>query len=562
MPEPVKATKEVERKQDKLVEKVEVAKEVDEVAAREAAEAEESFRSLLVESFRSLLDEALIVAIASDYDLTKESGYQSAKNILEELVGNVSSGEAAGISPSGIAEGPNEMTDSSSTTEITNSQDFFSSNDADTTDTDLTSLTSGGLYRVPELTTFDDENEDSKFVLLQSMFIEIKEYDIKHSLKKANGDFQAALDDLLTIQYLKATGQEKKGVDGFFNPEGDSVEGGKKSRRRKKGKKPLVNDNMNTANMATSSDVLKDKKRQDEIAYLADRLDLPFNKVSDIYCQKRFAIGATAVEILDQHISLGIEAQDDESKRNTTELADKYRNVPEHYIATIVQITSSISQWADDIAALLSKHFAKNSWTQKLPMDYALTPLLEEDLEEFETISPSKAAASKIFRQPAPQPADRITYTQVVEEANQYTRARREAAQLSLRGASNPLYRQAAGYYAGLGREQSRYEEHLFSTAADNLVDGQSTPSTIDLHGVYVQDGVRIAKARVQSWWDALGESRSEEASQQPLTVITGLGRHSAGGASQLRQGVAAALLQEGWKMRVETGRFVVTGRR
>jgi hypothetical protein len=66
----------------------------------------------------------------------------------------------------------------------------------------------------------------------------------------------------------------------------------------------------------------------------------------------------------------------------------------------------------------------------------------------------------------------------------------------------------------------------------------------------------------VQAWWNGLGEFRTDKARQQPFTVITGLGRHSAGGVSHLRQAVAAALLQDGWKMQVETGRFVVTGRR
>jgi hypothetical protein len=88
------------------------------------------------------------------------------------------------------------------------------------------------------------------------------------------------------------------------------------------------------------------------------------------------------------------------------------------------------------------------------------------------------------------------------------------------------------------------------------------TASLIDLHGVRVQDGVRIARQRVQAWWDGLGEFRSRRAREQPFTVITGLGRHSAGGVSQMRQAVARALLQDGWQLQVETGRFVISGRR
>lgn len=523
----------------------------------------------LVESFRSLLDEALVVAIVSDYELTKDSEYESAKTILEGLAKDVSSEEATGFNPSGMGESPEETTDGLSTTETSNSQHPSRANDTDTTTSDLTPSSSGGLYSMPVLDTFDEDSEESKILSLQNMFTELKEYDIKNSLKQANGDFQTALDNLLNIQYLKSTGQQPMGIDGFFRPEDEFTEVSKKKRRnRKKGKRPLTADDLSSPTGATSPDALKNMKRQDEIAYLADRLDLPFDEVSEIYCRKRFASGHTALEILDQHISLGIEAQDDASKQYAKELADKYRNVPEQYMATIVQVTGSIPQWSDDIAALLSKHFTKHPWTKKLPINYTLTPLPDEDVEGFETVSSSrkKAAVSKIAGQTAPKAADRMSYAQASDKATQYTRARREAAssaaQLNRRGASNPLYRQAAGYYAGVAREQGRYEKQASSTAADILVEENSTPTQIDLHGVYVQDGVRIARARVQSWWNGLGEFRSEKARQQPFTVVTGLGRHSAGGVSQLRQAVAAALLQEGWDMRVETGRFVVRGRR
>lgn len=308
---------------------------------------------------------------------------------------------------------------------------------------------------------------------------------------------------------------------------------------------------------------------QDEIAYIADRLNIPFEDVSNIYYRKRCSSGATAVEVLDQHISLGIETQDDAGKQRAQELAQKYRNVPEKYMPTVVQFTSSIPQWSDDIAALLSKHFAKNPWTQKLNLDYTLSPLPQDDIEGFETVSSGKAAANRVARPMAARPgqsANPIAYAQAADKASRYNQAKREAAasaaNLHRRGTSNPLYRQAAGYYSEVAREQARYAQQATSSAADLLVDQQSSRNSVDLHGVYVQDGVRIARERVQAWWAGLGEFRSEKARQQNFTVITGLGRHSAGGVSQLRQAVAAALLQDGWKLQVETGRFVVKGRR
>ncbi|EEU40521.1 uncharacterized protein NECHADRAFT_32522 [Fusarium vanettenii 77-13-4] len=525
-------------------------------------ETSEELVQKLVESFRSLLDEALVVAIASDHDLKQQGQYEAAKAILDGLAQDVTAEEATGFNPSGISsvnEDPNEET---STTE-TGSQQASRARDTDTSVSDVTSSTASTAYSIPRLTSFNDDSEESKVLLLQGMFSELKEFDIKHSLKKANGDFQTALDDLLNIQYLKSTGQEQKGVDGFFQPETNV---GKKRKNRKKGKKPSVDDTPSSSSGTSTPGDLKEMKRQDEIAYLADRLDLPFGFVSGIFYNKRCASGATAVEILDQYIAQGIETQDEAAKKYAQELAQKYRNVPEKYMSTIVQVTGSISQESDDIAALLSKHFAKNPWTQKLDLNYPLTPLPQEEIDGFGTVTYGKAKMTKPLAPRLGSPFDPTAYTQAAEKASQYTRAKREAAasaaQLSRRGASNPLYRQAAGYYAEVAREQGRYAAQATSTAADLLVEEQSTASSIDLHGVYVQDGVRIARQRTQAWWSALGEFRSEKARQQPFTVITGLGRHSAGGVSQLRQAVAAALLQDGWKMQVETGRFVIKGRR
>lgn len=235
-------------------------------------------------------------------------------------------------------------------------------------------------------------------------------------------------------------------------------------------------------------------------------------------------------------------------------------------MSTIVQVTGSASQEADDIAALLSKHFAKNPWTQKLDLNYPLTPLPQEEIDGFETVTYGKARVTKPTAPKLGSALDPSAYAQAAEKASQYSQAKRQAAasaaQLNRRGGSNPLFRQAAAYYAEVAREQGRHAAQATSTAADLLVEKQSTASSIDLHGVYVQDGVRIARQRTQAWWSGLGEFRSEKARQQPFTVITGLGRHSAGGVSQLRQAVAAALLQDGWKMQVETGRFVIKGRR
>lgn len=278
------------------------------------------------------------------------------------------------------------------------------------------------------------------------------------------------------------------------------------------------------------------------------------------------------MELLNQYISHGVETQDDAGKEHAEELAKKYRQVPEKYMATIVHVAGAIPNFADDIASLLNKHFAKQTKGKKLDLAYRLTPLPRDDIEGGTIQAPGSAAAKSAISsgglsRAAGSSVKAIDVAEAVQQANSYHQARRDAAasaaQMHRKGASSPLYRQAASYYSDLAREQARYAQTATSNAAEILVDQQSTYNSMDLHGVQVQDGVRIARQKVQDWYQGLGEMRARKLRDgASFTVITGLGRHSAGGVSQMRQGVAAALLQDGWKVRVETGKFVVTGRR
>ncbi|KAK4197333.1 hypothetical protein QBC40DRAFT_285706 [Triangularia verruculosa] len=134
----------------------------------------------------------------------------------------------------------------------------------------------------------------------------------------------------------------------------------------------------------------------------------------------------------------------------------------------------------------------------------------------------------------------------------------RSAASLRRQG---PLARQAAVVYTERAREQARAAFEQASSLADVHVRQQSTATMVDLHGVLVLDGVRIAREHVRRWWDGLGENRAAEARDPGFTVVTGLGRHSAGGVSRLRQAVGAMLKNDGWRVETLTGSFHVRGR-
>lgn len=124
-----------------------------------------------------------------------------------------------------------------------------------------------------------------------------------------------------------------------------------------------------------------------------------------------------------------------------------------------------------------------------------------------------------------------------------------------------PLGRQGAVVYTERAREARGASMAHMARAAEMQVNHQSTDATLDLHGVFVMDGVRIAKQRVWNWWNNLGEGRSTLAKQTGFTVVTGVGKHSVGGVSRLRQAVGLYLKNDGWKVETLTGSFYVTGR-
>jgi hypothetical protein len=133
------------------------------------------------------------------------------------------------------------------------------------------------------------------------------------------------------------------------------------------------------------------------------------------------------------------------------------------------------------------------------------------------------------------------------------------AAALSRKG---PLYRQGAVVYTERIGADVRASRASQADSYRRLVHSQSTPLKTDLHGVPVLDGVRIAKERVQRWWETLDqEERERKKAVHGFTVVTGVGYHSSGGFSRLRQAVGAALKNNGWKVEDLTGEFLITGR-
>ncbi|KAM0274921.1 hypothetical protein ACHAQH_007730 [Verticillium albo-atrum] len=523
----------------------------------------------LVEEFASLLDESLIIAITTDHDLNDPAQFEASRDILKTLASDVVLEEATGFNASGVANAFDTQDDANDARD-SSAQSHDSTSHHRDSDSCTTAITSPPLEAAdgpsPRITAFEGQSEDFQIRQLQDMFADLKAHDIQLAFKKSNGDFFTAMESLLNTQYLESTGERKKGIDGFFRPEGASTGKRKRKKKHRKGASSAPGSST-TTEPSSPTERDGDSKYLEEILFVAEKLDLPYDEASHVFHAQGCSRERTIIEYLDSYLQQGARATSDTSRARVTELSNLYRNIPEQYFPPLIGIAGDVDQWVDELASLLNPYFA-NLGPKRLAIDYKLTPLVGAEIESFTPVA-SKAhkrgTSSAMPPPPVPQSSQPLSYQDALHAANSHAAARSHsytsAAATYKRGSSNPLYRQAAAYYAERGREQSQTYAKARSAAADILVTDNSSRKVIDLHGVEVANGVRIARERAWQWWQGLGEYRDLEA-REGFTVITGLGRHSAGGVSRMRQSVAAALIEDGWKVSVETGRFRITGRR
>ncbi|TLS24069.1 hypothetical protein PpBr36_08321 [Pyricularia pennisetigena] len=178
----------------------------------------------LLDDFRPFLEESLILAIVGDYDLTTQA--EAARGTLQLLASDAEREETSTFNPSGIAldavlsESADHRASVLGSTR-TDDTPWFSSVTSDSPlDAEVAPWSEG-----------QDVPDDEKEATLIAMFPEMKVFDVKFELQRANGDFEKAMLALLNIQYLDEAGELQRGtVVGTESP-------GTRSRKKSKGKK-------------------------------------------------------------------------------------------------------------------------------------------------------------------------------------------------------------------------------------------------------------------------------------------------------------------------------------
>ncbi|KAK1078841.1 hypothetical protein LTR33_006898 [Friedmanniomyces endolithicus] len=497
------------------------------------------------------LDPALLSAILSDYELESADGLQGARSTLDLLKESAALEEAAGFDPSGTG-----AQDGAAALDK-RAESCPGTSESRTGDTDATSLSNGVssldldeivARRIPEhsgdgedLEKLDDE---TKLKLLHDLFGDrVSAYSLQHTLKRCNGRWGAAMEELLNHVYFdEAENSEdgskiaKKGIDAFFA--GDAAKRGRKTKARRNRVRSLDEARATSLPLSPAASPAphanKWRSASEDVDYIASRIRISSATVASVYNEKGASVPRTigALLKLSMEESKHIVTDDAGVAAHARDLGYDFPSVAPDYLATLVRLTHPSTSAAHELAeALTAKPRDANGGAIQIIPRYA-RPFDFDDM-------PQKSSRSK---------------------------AHYSASAAHRKARSDRLMGGVAAYYGQVGREYAAMTSAASATAADELAATQSTHSQLDLHGIDVLNAVRIAQEHVEDWWSGLGERRVNGRvgagdRSNGYSIVVGAGRHSEGGKGKLGPAVSKALKQDGWRVESAGAVLVVKGK-
>ncbi|MCJ1463817.1 hypothetical protein MMC07_002426 [Pseudocyphellaria aurata] len=522
---------------------------------------------LLEKQFCPPIDTALFFAILSDYDLEDPSSVANLCATLESLRDSVAAEDNTSFDPSGTS-GPQDGSSSQDSSQHARSWHGPLLDDTDfstvsqslrspSTDSDVDSEAQrdDDARRVEHDRELEDLSLEDKTKTLIDMFPTMKALDVGYILKKAGNNFSKAVEDLLSYAFLveeEASSGEpilKKGIDGFAVPSharGRKTrnERKKESRRTSSTPNPLVNQ---SANASTALPSRWDRAKND-IEFLTQRTYLSQKSVSSAYHESGASLSLTIATLCgsaDSNPYLPMASQC-VLQTHASELALEFFSLPLPQIVALIRLTHPSTASAHELArALVSVPAARSS-------EVIIPHYLPRPRSPTSPQNPLHLSQLPL-RPPAAARLTSIRSTAFTQASAAYRKSK-----------STPLMGGAAAYYSAVARDASASLRQHEEAAAEALVASQSRAGEVDLHGVSVKDGVRIAKDRVERWWGAEGTGewvRQGKVVGSGLRIVTGVGRHSEGGRGRLGPAVGAMLVKGGWKVEVTEGVVTVVGR-
>ncbi|KAF7590312.1 hypothetical protein BBP40_003005 [Aspergillus hancockii] len=532
------------------------------------------------------LDLALFTAIVSDYDLSDSTQLQQLRETLDILKLSAWEQEDLPFDPSGTSgSGTNGLDPEGIPSEHSVSQNGT----VRSRETDMTSLTSEFSASVGDKGSRKDKSasdrvayiigadgslslhgasEEDKIGYLSEMFPSVDGFTIQHALKKSNADVDRSMDVLLNLSFFYEQPSSEdgtklaipKGIDGFEND--SNGETGRKNRKRKTKNKNGRNQD-HPSPLDSETNFLQDEPcafnkwdaAQKDIEFIYSRTSPVLKKetVTSTYHANGASLTTTIRSLAELHAPKDEKtiSQDPVTEAQVTELVQELPSIPSTTFAGLLKITRSSVSAASELAAAMVIGPATPSISELIKITTSPPPI---DVEEG---TPKRRTGPRVSRD----------YDRTRSSAGAHFAAGAEALSKASaayrRGKSDRLMGGAAAYYSAVGRDHLERAKRDAAAAADALVDSQSTSNMLDLHGVSVQDAVRIASDRVSDWWESLGDAkyvRGGAIARSGYRIVTGLGRHSHDGTSRLGPAVGKMLAREGWRVEVGEGVLTVVG--
>ena len=513
------------------------------------------------------LDPALLSAILSDYDLDAADGLRDARLILDQLKESAQFEEAAGFDPSGTGA-QDDLHERAQRAESCPETSPSTSNE-----TDLTSLSNGvssldlehGDEHVgnADLESLENLDDETKVQLLQEIFGDrVSKYSVQYTLKKCNGRWQAAMEELLNHVYFEEGEHSdengkitSKGIDAFF--EDDAANRGRKSKGKSNPKraKVMLEQRASSLDSSPSPATNRWQSATDDIEFIASRTHVPYATISSTYASRGSSLPQTISALLKSSLEddKAVVTNDPTIAMVARELGHDFPAIAPEYIAALMRLTHPSFPAARELAEALAKppRTTYNGGIQIIPQ--YTPPQLSDDEGPARIHYPGNTTASS---------GNTSNTNYALARATAFS----QASAAHRRAKSDRLMGGAAAYYSQLGRENALLSSRANAAAADRLVATQSSRTQLDLHGVGVVDAVRISQERVEAWWAGLGESRSNgrlgaEDRSAGFSIVVGLGRHSEGGKGKLGPAVGKALKAGGWRIEAAGAVILVRGR-
>ncbi|KAF9246061.1 hypothetical protein DTO027I6_4131 [Penicillium roqueforti] len=525
------------------------------------------------------IDPALFVAIVSDFDLAIPTQVEQLRETLNLL--NASAVEQADLpfDPTGTTNLRNSDVSGSLGGESSDDapSDFTSwpsleSLDQDNGDSNSASRHAEKLKGSKLAYTFLGMSTADKAQNLISMFPSITRLEAERILEDCHDNLSRSMDVLLNLAFIEETqiarevpqetpkeaaqgGQfsTPKSIDGFQANENQN--GSKKSRKKKKQQQQRRIELASQAMNNTSANKWEAGKK--DIEFLSSRASaLQREKIASTYHENSMSLGATIRVLAQIHGPKDIQEIEDDPVLITQvgELSHKYPGINATTLTGLVRISSNQISAADELAEKLARRPDLTCISNII--SFVSSPIA---LDEEENVAPAQQADSA---------SDFMEFDEAAAAANSHFAARSvalaQASQAARRARSNPLYGGASAYYRDVGNEQRQLAMRHLATASDRLVARQSSQYDLDLHGVTVVNAVRIARERVQAWWDGLGDQKyvrgGGQSSHGGFNIVCGVGHHSLDRKSHIGPAVWNMLLKEGWRVELNRGSMLVTG--